>query len=128
MAVSHFFDEQYPLVYTVFSGLVTDDDFAEHSRVLLADPRFEASMPELVDLREVTRVELSAETIPLSARSLLHAPQAKRAVVAPTDFLYGLARMYQAYRDKLAEGDFRVFRSMPAALEWFGLTEEPRRT
>src|SRR3954469_11338168 len=109
MPVTHSIDPRHPLVYTVFSGEVTDDDFAEHTRRLLADTRFESSMPELVDLRDVTRVKLSGDTIPLSARSLLHAPQAKRAVVAPTDFLYGLARMYQAYRSKAGEGDFRVF-------------------
>ena len=125
MSVKHSFDTQHPLVYSVFSGEVTDEDFAEHMRVLLADPRFESAMPELVDLREVTGVSLSADTIPSSARSPLHAPQARRAVVAPTDFLFGLARMYQAYRGDVGESQFSVFRTLPPALAWLGLEKEP---
>jgi hypothetical protein len=113
------------VVYAVFSGDVSDADFLEHLRSLYADPRFDTSMPELVDLREVTSVSLSPDMISSSARSPLHSPYARRAVVAPTDVLFGLARMYESYRGGLGEGQFRVFRTLLPALKWVGLAHAP---
>ena len=82
-------------------------------------------MAELVDLREVTDVSLSPDTIHSSARWELHAAQARRAVVAPTDVLFGLARMYQSYVGEPAESQFRVFRTLAPALAWVGLEVPP---
>jgi len=125
LPVSYSIDLQLPLVYTVFSGEVTDADFVEHLRSLYADPRFDSAMPELVDLREVTEVNVSSDMIPSSARWTLHSPYARRAVVAPTDFLFGLSRMYESYRGEMGEGQFKVFRSIQPALAWLSLKEEP---
>jgi hypothetical protein len=123
--VNHSIDTQLPLVYTVFSGDVNNADFVEHLRSLRADPRFDSSMPELVDLRGVTAVSVTSAMIPASARWPLHSPYARRAVVAPTDLLYGLARMYQSYRDDTGQAQLQIFRTLPPALEWLGLTEAP---
>jgi hypothetical protein len=123
--VSYSIDMQHPLVYTVFSGEVTDADLLEHLRSLYADPRFDSAMPELVDLREVTGVSVSPDMIPSSARWPLHWPSAQRAVVAPTDLLFGLSRMYESYRGEAGDGQFKVFRAFPPALEWLGLSQAP---
>jgi hypothetical protein len=125
LPVNYSIDTQHPLVYTVFSGDVSNADMLEHLRSLYADPRFEASMPELVDLRGVTSVSVSSEMIPASARWPLHSPLAPRAIVAPTDLLYGLARMYQSYRDEKGEAHLAIFRTLPPALEWLGRDEPP---
>ena len=125
MPVKYSIDTQHSLVYTVFSGKVTDADFDHHLQSLSSDARFEPAMPELVDLRAVTKVSLSAHTIPSSARWKLHAPRAQRAVVAPTDFLFGLARMYQSHLGEASESHFMVFRTLPPALAWLGLEAEP---
>jgi hypothetical protein len=123
--VNYSIDTHIPLVYTVFSGDVNNADVIEHLRSLLADPRFDSSMPELVDLRGVTSVSASSEMIPASARWPLHSSYARRAVVAPTDLLYGLARMYQSYRDDTGQAQLQIFRTIPPALEWLGLAEPP---
>lgn len=125
MPVSYSIDMRHPVVYTVFSGDVSDADFVEHLRLLHADARFNPSMAELVDLREVTEVSLSPEMISSSARWALHSPFARRAVVAPSHFLFGLSRMYESYRGELGESEFKVFRTLAPALTWLGLTEAP---
>ncbi len=125
MPVNHSVDVNRPLVYTVFNGDVGEADFVEHLRSLSGDPLYDASMPELVDLRDVTSVSVSPDMIGTSARWPLHSVFARRAVVAPTDLLFGLSRMYQAYRGEVGDTQFRVFRSLAPALEWLGLTEAP---
>jgi hypothetical protein len=125
MPVSYSIDTEHPLVYTRFSGNVSDADFLEHLKSLYEDQRFDSSMPELVDLRDVTDVSLSPDMIASSARWPLHAPNARRAVVAPSDFLFGLSRMYESYRGEAGADQFRIFRTLPPALEWLGLSTEP---
>ncbi|MDB4893014.1 MAG: hypothetical protein JWL61_4869 [Gemmatimonadetes bacterium] len=127
MPVSHSIDTEHQLVYAVFSGDVSDADFIEHLKSLFGDPRFDSSMSELVDLREVTEVSLSPDMIASSARWPLHSPHARRAVVAPSDFLFGLSRMYESYRGEAGADQFRIFRTLPPALEWLGLSTEPPR-
>ncbi len=47
---------------------------------------------------------------------------AKIAIVAPNDFTYGLARMYETFRhlNERSKREVRVFRSMQDALAWLG--------
>jgi hypothetical protein len=125
MPVSYSIDTQHPLVYTVFRGDVSDADFVEHLRSLYADPRFDSGMPELVDLTNVTSVSATSEMIPASARWPLHSSYAQRAIVAPTDYLFGLARMYQSYRDDIGQANLKIFRELTPALEWLGLAAAP---
>jgi hypothetical protein len=127
MPVRHSIDLEPPLVHTIFSGHVTDADLREHLRTLMADDRFDPMMPELVDLTDVTDVSVTSAMVEASARWLLHAPRARRAIVAPTDVLFGLSRMYQLYRDDLSGDTLRVFRTREQALEWLG-AGEPERT
>ena len=48
------------------------------------------------------------------------AKAAKFAIVAPQDEIYGLGRMYEAYRESIPESTKRVavFRDREAALAW----------
>jgi hypothetical protein len=123
MPVRHSIDLGPPLVYTTFSGHVTDADLREHLVALLADERFYPMMPELVDLTDVTDVSVTSAMVEASARWLLHSPLARRAIVAPTDVLFGLSRMYQLYRDDLSGDTLKVFRTRERALEWLNAGE-----
>jgi hypothetical protein len=50
----------------------------------------------------------------------------KTAVVAPTDLLFGLSRMYEAYRHPdLALRAYRVFRELAEARAWLEAEEPP---
>ena len=124
MSVHHAIDEQHALLLTVFRGDLTDDDFRAHLLALRSNPRFHRLMRELVDLRAVTAGSVSSAMLSQSARWLLHAPEARRAFVAPSDLLFGLFRMYQTHLGDVGASQVGVFREIEPALRWLGLTSE----
>ena len=125
MPVRYSIDPGLQLVRTVFSGELTDADLREHVRSLHADPAFNAKMRELVDLTGVTRATVTADGVATIAASLVHSPHARRALVASTDEVFGLSRMYQLYRDRIGAEELQVFRESVPALEWLGLDSPP---
>ena len=42
------------------------------------------------------------------------------ALVAPSDYVYAVARMFQVYEESRGS-ELEVFRDLPSALEWMGL-------
>jgi hypothetical protein len=124
MPVRHAIDDERALLHTVFQGEFTDDDIRAHLAELRANPRFHRWMRELVDLREVNEVSVSSRLLSASAHWLLHAPEARRAALAPTDLLFGLARMYQTHLSEIGASQFGVFRELEPALQWLGLRDE----
>lgn len=124
MPVRHAIDDERDLLHTVFAGEFTDDDIRAHFMALRANPRFHRMMRELVDLRGVTDVLVSSATLNASAHWLLYAPEARRAVLAPTDLLFGLARMYQTHLGEVGASQFGPFRELAPALRWLGLSDE----
>jgi hypothetical protein len=121
MSASYNIDPVHRFVYTKLGGHVSDADLVEHQRALLADPRFDSSFCELVDLRDVTEVSVKSRMVKESAMWPLHAIKARRAIVAPSDVLFGLSRMYQLYRGEVGEAHLGVFRTLEPALEWLGI-------
>lgn len=83
-------------------------------------PDFRADFSQLVDLSEVSRLDLFFADMNTIHR--VHDPfskEAKRAVVAPGGgATFGLARMYQSIVDS---EQFEVFRSLLDAISWLGL-------
>ena len=124
MSVRHAVDIHRDLVLTVYRDDLSDDDLRAHLIELRAHPHFHRLMRELVDLRGVTTVSVSSAMVSESARWLLHAPEARRALVAPTDLLFGLWRMYQTNLGEVGSSQLGVFRDLPPALRWIGLSSE----
>lgn len=119
MPIHHSIDDDPPyLIRTVFSGDVSDADVTAHHRALAADPRFESSLAELVDLSNVSDFFVTSHGMAQSAHSGLHNPIARRAFIAPTDAVFGMARMYQSFYDEYGGAQLAVYRSRSAALAW----------
>jgi hypothetical protein len=88
------------LIRTRVSGLLSSEGAVAHRAELAADPRFDPTFCHFLDLREVDQIDLTAEEIMnLASRSVLSSP-ARQAIIATTDIMYGLARMYEAYREQ----------------------------
>lgn len=123
MAWSYSIDVSSKTVFVTFSGRSSMDEAITMREKLSSDPLFRSSHNELVDLGRLTSStsdfndfrDRGSHSDPFSAAS-------HRAIIAPTDFSYGMARMYAVVREK--EGVFRVFRSVQPACEWLGLNEE----
>jgi hypothetical protein len=113
--------------YLLFSGVVTDDDVREAYR-LLGDDLGNPTLDLIVDMSDAERVMATAAALQVGAarrgfdaKHDLPGPE-RVAVVALTDAIFGMARMYGTHREvQGAKGQYLVFRSMAEAREWLGL-------
>lgn len=102
-------------------GNLTEDDLARHvqaMRELFESETLDATWAQVCDFSSITSVaELTTDGVRRLAKSNPWPLETLRVIVAPTDEMYGLGRMYQA----MAVGDsenFRVVRSAAEASEW----------
>ena len=121
--------------YSLCTGVVTDADMVGAYERVVDDPAFDPTLNVLADMRGVERVDVTpggirqvAERRARNERVLRGRPRV--AVVVASDLVFGLARMYEAYRDP--QGDqkddgkrFLVCRTMEEARVWLGLDEPP---
>jgi hypothetical protein len=106
-------------VYSRAWGLLTEAVLIAHSRALAGDPRFQPSFAQLSDLREVTEVAVTGAGVREAAAASPFGVGSRRALVASSDLIFGMARMYEVLRENAAE-ELMVFRDVPAALRWLG--------
>ena len=112
------------LVLAKAIGIVTAEEFFAYQRELwsLAETR---GYDELLDLSAVGQIvsptSENVQKLADLAASMDDATIATRfAIVAPGDFVYGMSRMYETYRNLKSRGtkEIRVFRSMEEATDW----------
>ena len=103
-------------------GLVTDRELLAHVHALTADPRFARSFRQLVDLRDVTDVQVTASTIREMVKLNPFGAGARRAVVVTNDVVFGMARMYQILTDESPD-ELRIFRKVDDALQWLWIAD-----
>lgn len=119
MPVGHFVDPALRLVFTKCSGDVSRDDVVTSLNVLNDHLDFQPDFRQLVDLTQVSRLDLGFRDMEVIHR--MHDPfsnKGKRAVVAPgSGATFGLARMYQLLLD---HENFEVFQFARDAVVWLG--------
>ena len=106
--------------------MITPDVLFEYQKAVWSDPAI-ADYDELVDMSGVEDVEAPSPSnvsalAGFSAKMDGSPKPTKLAIVAADDLLFGLGRMYQAYREMKPESkkEVAVFRSMPDAIAWLG--------
>jgi hypothetical protein len=125
MGIDYRIDHERRLVRVTVGGVVTPDALFEYQKTVWSDPGIEG-YDELVDMSAVEDVETPSHSnvnalAGFSAR-MDSAKQSKLAIVAADDLVFGLGRMYQAFREMKPESnkEVAVFRTMPDALAWLG--------
>jgi hypothetical protein len=111
------------LVITLGSDTLTGQDLLGHTGKLAKDPQFRADMREFLDLRGVTKLEIAGSTVRALARLNPFGAGARRALLVGSDVAFGMARMYQTFRDTSPD-ELEVFRDLDPALEWLELTQD----
>lgn len=106
----------------VFTGAVGDRELLDAYGSLLAEPDYDPNFDDLVDLRQVSRIEVTRDAL---ARVIsMYTPidqlglRTRLAIVAASDFTYGMSRMYELLRGDGVPEEVRVFRSYEEAVEW----------
>jgi hypothetical protein len=124
MPASYSIDRRRGLVHSRTWGVVTSDELLDHYRRIAADPDFRPSFRQLGNMREVTAFPVSAASIACAASRTAFAPRTRRALVAPTDLAFELARMFAMYSGEVGQL-VRVFRNDHEAEVWLDGMGEP---
>lgn len=111
-------DTQRKLVMTTGSGVLTLADSLAHQDRLRNDVEFSPEFSQLMDLTHVAEVALSADDISTLAKTAIFSPDSRRAILVDSDLKYGLARMFETFRDMRGEKGIRIFRNLDDALAW----------
>jgi hypothetical protein len=117
MPCGYIIDLARSLVLSRGWDIVTDRELLAHVRALTIDPRFSRDFRQLVDLRDVTDVQITASCIREMVRLNPYGAGARRAVVVTNDVVFGMARMYQILSDESPD-ELQIFRKVDDALEW----------
>lgn len=123
MPISYAIDVDRALVMARWWGAVTDQEVREHNHDLRTDPRFDARFRELVDMTAVTKLLITTHLIYEMAMDQFFEPGTRRAIVASSDAIFGMARMF-ALRAESVGQTIEVFRASVSAEEWLGVSRE----
>lgn len=112
-------DKQRRLVTSTATGTLSYSDIAAHQDRLKNDPDFNPGFDRLFDGTRVTKIALTVEEIQTVARQRVFAAGSRQAFATSSEFAYGMARMFEIYRETAGTGRLmRVFNSLEAAQEW----------
>lgn len=120
MPITYEIDTNARVVYSEAFGVLTESETATHYDRISRDPAFHPDYRQLCDLQRVTELKASRDFLRNLAMTSIFDRGTRRAVVAPTDHYYGLARMLQAFSD-LDGREVGVFRTEEEAREWLGV-------
>jgi len=122
-------DHERRVVIAVDKGALTSEDFFRYKREAWTQPGV-PGYDELMDVTQVTEiidpsVEEIRRLVKLAVSMDPPDTPSRFAIAAPKEILFGLGRMYEAYRS-LQPGSTKtvtVFRTLKEAMEFLGLEE-----
>jgi hypothetical protein len=120
MPISYVIDANRALVTTRWWGSVTDREVLDHNQKLRTDSGFNPGYRELVDTTGVTDLRITTRLINETALDQFFEPGIRRAIVASSDAVFGMARMF-ALRAESVGQTIEVFRQTAPAHEWLAL-------
>jgi len=114
------------LVVSTGLGRVTFAEVEKRINEGLADPDFDPSFNEIVDLRPVTVVDMSGSETRTLANTKVFSSNSKIALVASSPSVFGMGRLFATYSE-MSKGasQIRVFYDLPSALKWLGIEKGP---
>jgi hypothetical protein len=120
MPIEHTIDVNRRVVYSRLWDVVTEVDAWSSAASLVNDPTFDPTFVQLSDMRTVTRVDVSTDTIRQLAVMRIFDPEVPRAIVVASELQRGIGRMTTSYAER---GDQRIalFNTVEEAEEWLGL-------
>ena len=110
-------DAQLGVIFTICREKVTDSEVLNYLQTLPQDAGFSPAFSHLIDCSQVTSFEVSADLTRSVAGKKLFSSRSKCAIVAPQDYIYGMARMFELQY----HGDVQVFRDLVTAQRWLGI-------
>jgi hypothetical protein len=122
MPVDYRIDSERRIVFSTGTGAVTVQEILAYQQRLRQDPAFSADFNQLFDYRTVSAEQLRTTDIQGLAETDVFSPGSRRAFVVSEDVTFGLARMFEMFRD--SNERIVVFRNINEARRWLGLDDE----
>lgn len=105
-----------------FNGQLDDSQVLAVYAGLLESPDYDYGADDLVDLRGVTHMGVTADGLRRLMASFAQSDAigvpTRCAIIAPADAVYGVSRMYQMMRGDDVPEVIQVFRDSVSALAW----------
>lgn len=124
--ITFFIDQDARVRIARFTATVGDQELLDAYGLLLKQPDYDATLNDLVDLTGVERLEITAEAmrhlIGMFAPVDALAQPTRLAIVAASDYTFGMSRMYELLRGDDVPEEVRVFRSADDASAWLNGT------
>jgi hypothetical protein len=121
-SISFVYDAETRRRIALFVGAIGDRELFEAYDALLHDPTYDPSVDDLIDLRGVTHMAVTGaglhRLIALYDDRPSSGHQTRAAIVAPSDVLYGVSRMFQTLRGDGNPDEVEVFRTLGDATSW----------
>lgn len=129
MPCRYVIDKERRLVISTGWDRLTFAEMKAQQDELTSDPNFDPTFNQLVDVTAVTVLDLSTGQAQRIANRSIYSPTSRRAVLASSQAIFGVARMMDAYHS-MATGreQVNVFYDGDAALQWLGLEAPPGPT
>jgi len=127
MPASHYIDNKRQLIITTWEGEAHGNELIEaikkYQKDIQNQPDF-INYNELVDFSDVTNMKLTVDEIvnigEISLNTDKEEIHRKQAFVVSSKLVFGLGRMYQAYRgfSEKSYKEIRIFKNENDAFEW----------
>src|SRR5260370_38552009 len=111
MSVTVIIDKEKRLAICAAYGVVTNGDGPEMQRQLAAHPGFDPRFSQLLDMTQVTKLEIEADVVRKLAESTVFDPGARRAFVAGPNPGYDLSPLFYVLFANNRRSGIQVFRS-----------------
>jgi hypothetical protein len=113
-------DLEREVVFSRVWGTLTDEHVMSHAASLKEDPRFDSEFSQILDLRELSDLQVTSPGIRKVAHVVPFRPDARRAFIVGTGEAERLSRVLWAYTEAGVD-QYTLFRDLPPAMEWVGL-------
>lgn len=125
MALTYVIHANVRLVYITLYDVVTFAEFVDARRRLMAEAAFDPTFSQLLDMRSVSSLRITGDSVRELAHESAFAGTSQRAIVVPNNLHSDMAQIYATYR--LLEGGkerIRIFADMDSAIKWLGLSSD----
>lgn len=110
-------DPQRRIALSTFHGYVTGADVLRHRSVILADPYFEPSFADVVDLSGISFADVDESVLKtLAGAGSVFAPETPHVIIAPGDLPHEIALKYRDLAQH-SRPNLHVVRSLAEARE-----------
>lgn len=123
MPVRYSIHKKHRLIISVGEGYITVDEIKAHQDQLLADPDFDPTFNQLIDVSSTADVYLDVPEMKEVGRRRIVSESSKRAHLANSAHVAAIGRVMQIFHEAHNEVEVHVFEDRQRALEWLGFAD-----